>query len=85
MKLVTHTMPTKEPGRNDICPCGSLRKYKRCCLVTKMAKEQAARDRRTVKWRQFMAEHATASVHPRLPPAFLAATVLASGAYTPRL
>ncbi len=22
---------TKAPGRNDPCPCGSGRKYKRCC------------------------------------------------------
>jgi hypothetical protein len=24
-------VPTKEPGRNDPCPCGSGKKYKRCC------------------------------------------------------
>jgi hypothetical protein len=23
---------TREPGRNDQCPCGSGRKYKHCCL-----------------------------------------------------
>ena len=23
--------PTPAPGRNDLCPCGSGRKYKRCC------------------------------------------------------
>ncbi len=22
-------------GRNDLCPCGSYRKFKRCCLSTK--------------------------------------------------
>ena len=22
----------KEPGRNDTCPCGSGKKYKKCCL-----------------------------------------------------
>jgi len=21
----------KEPGRNDLCPCGSGKKYKNCC------------------------------------------------------
>ena len=21
-------------GRNDLCPCGSGRKYKRCCLIS---------------------------------------------------
>lgn len=30
------------PGRNDLCPCGSGRKYKRCCLTTD---EAAARER----------------------------------------
>ena len=25
-------MPTKRVGRNDLCPCGSGRKYKQCCL-----------------------------------------------------
>jgi hypothetical protein len=24
-----------EPGRNDPCPCGSGKKYKKCCLLTK--------------------------------------------------
>jgi uncharacterized protein len=27
-----HQRPMKTPGRNDPCPCGSGRKYKRCCL-----------------------------------------------------
>jgi preprotein translocase subunit SecA len=22
----------KEPGRNDVCPCGSGKKYKGCCM-----------------------------------------------------
>jgi hypothetical protein len=34
-------MPNK-PGRNDPCPCGSGKKYKRCCLPTD---EAAARER----------------------------------------
>lgn len=25
--------PSRKPGRNDTCPCGSGRKYKRCCLL----------------------------------------------------
>ena len=25
----------KEPGRNDPCPCGSGKKYKKCCLNKK--------------------------------------------------
>jgi tetratricopeptide (TPR) repeat protein len=42
------------PGRNDPCPCGSGKKYKKCCLPTQdaeegkvIAKEQAAREERT--------------------------------------
>ena len=27
----------KEPGRNDPCPCGSGRKYKKCCFGKKNA------------------------------------------------
>ena len=23
---------TRKPGRNDPCPCGSGKKYKKCCL-----------------------------------------------------
>ena len=26
---------TKEPGRNDLCPCGSGKKYKKCCGANK--------------------------------------------------
>lgn len=32
--------PGRRSGRNDPCPCGSGKKYKRCCL----AKDEAARD-----------------------------------------
>jgi uncharacterized protein YecA (UPF0149 family) len=24
--------PSSPPGRNDLCPCGSGRKFKKCCL-----------------------------------------------------
>jgi tetratricopeptide (TPR) repeat protein len=41
-------------GRNDPCPCGSGKKYKKCCLPKQeaeqgkvIAKEQAAREERT--------------------------------------
>ena len=27
----THTLPKKKVGRNDPCPCGSGKKYKKCC------------------------------------------------------
>ena len=33
---------SNKPGRNDPCPCGSGRKYKRCCLPID---EAAARER----------------------------------------
>ncbi|OGT49016.1 MAG: hypothetical protein A3E82_08740 [Gammaproteobacteria bacterium RIFCSPHIGHO2_12_FULL_38_11] len=26
-------MKTKKIGRNDVCPCGSGEKYKKCCLL----------------------------------------------------
>lgn len=32
----------KKVGRNEPCPCGSGRKYKHCCLLTK---RQQARER----------------------------------------
>jgi hypothetical protein len=35
-------MPT--PGRNDPCPCGSGRKYKRCCLGLEQVRETFARE-----------------------------------------
>ncbi|MEL7335017.1 MAG: SEC-C metal-binding domain-containing protein [Planctomycetota bacterium] len=27
----------KRPGRNDPCPCGSGRKYKKCCLKNRLS------------------------------------------------
>lgn len=27
-RVIKHTQP---PGRNDLCPCGSGKKYKKCC------------------------------------------------------
>jgi SEC-C motif len=29
-------------GRNDPCPCGSAKKYKRCCMAQDQAREQLA-------------------------------------------
>jgi len=29
-------------GRNDACPCGSAKKYKRCCLTAQVANQDAA-------------------------------------------
>jgi hypothetical protein len=36
---------SKRPGRNDPCPCGSGKKYKRCCLSTD---EAVARDQQVL-------------------------------------
>ncbi len=33
----------RRPGRNDPCPCGSGKKYKRCCLPAHEAAERAER------------------------------------------
>lgn len=46
----------KKPGRNDLCPCGSGKKYKQCCLKTEEAQAtRAANDRseavpRAIHW-----------------------------------
>src|SRR5947209_17825347 len=31
--MVQHVERVRPPGRNDPCPCGSGKKYKRCCLL----------------------------------------------------
>lgn len=33
-KLALHAMQTAKTGRNEQCPCGSGKKYKRCCAAT---------------------------------------------------
>jgi uncharacterized protein YchJ len=33
--------PADRPGRNDLCPCGSGKKYKRCCMETLREKKLA--------------------------------------------
>lgn len=32
LRSMIHTRPKRQLGRNDPCPCGSGRKYKKCCL-----------------------------------------------------
>ena len=32
IKGVTYVRKTPKIGRNDLCPCGSQKKYKKCCL-----------------------------------------------------
>jgi hypothetical protein len=41
-------LPTQKAGRNDPCPCGSGKKYKRCCLVS----SQAVQDAPDTPWRR---------------------------------
>lgn len=31
-KLTPYARETRRVGRNDYCPCGSGKKFKRCCL-----------------------------------------------------
>ena len=31
--MIPHVERSRPPGRNDPCPCGSGKKYKRCCLL----------------------------------------------------
>ncbi len=63
----TDTMPT--PGRNDPCPCGSGKKYKRCCLdkdqaaalaplLARRAEQEAAAAKRQAQWQAQRREHA---------------------------
>ncbi len=33
--VVKPIVKEKEPGRNDLCPCGSGKKYKKCCGANK--------------------------------------------------
>jgi tetratricopeptide (TPR) repeat protein len=42
----------KSPGRNDPCPCGSRKKYKKCCL----SREQAQRSRAAAAEKPWIAE-----------------------------
>ncbi len=37
------------PGRNDLCPCGSGKKYKQCCLTDDATQKQSERSRTTEK------------------------------------
>jgi uncharacterized protein YecA (UPF0149 family) len=30
---ITKTSPPQKIGRNDLCPCGSGKKYKKCCMA----------------------------------------------------
>jgi hypothetical protein len=47
-----------KPGRNDVCPCGSGRKYKKCCQVADEAKAAEVERERQAK----------AAATPRIDP-----------------
>ena len=56
---MTETTPAKNVGRNDKCPCGSGKKYKKCCLQANKLKQEATKtsrsaadliDRETTSW-----------------------------------
>ena len=34
--MIAQIIKVKEPGRNAACPCGSGKKYKKCCMVKKV-------------------------------------------------
>jgi len=52
-------------GRNDPCPCGSGRKYKRCCLAQDQAAEIATLAARRAELDAQRAEHRTRIQHYR--------------------
>lgn len=52
-------------GRNDRCPCGSGKKYKKCCLAANEAAELAARQERRLAAAVAVADHLPHH-HPRL-------------------
>jgi SEC-C motif len=47
-------MGTKKTGRNDRCPCGSGKKFKKCCLVTSAAFTRQDRASALVKLEEFI-------------------------------
>ncbi len=50
----------KKPGRNDPCPCGSGKKYKRCCLKAKEDKIRNDRSETVPKAFQWLLKHGKA-------------------------
>jgi uncharacterized protein YecA (UPF0149 family) len=35
MISITYQRTNKKVGRNEFCPCGSNKKHKKCCMLTK--------------------------------------------------
>lgn len=62
-------MPTPKTGRNDPCPCGSGKKYKKCCLdKDEAARRQAPPPRPTARRPEARSVTAGTSQRPRRPP-----------------
>ena len=59
-----------QPGRNDPCPCGSGKKYKKCCLANEEAAEREKLARAEAKRAESEAAH---TLHLREVKAALAA------------
>src|ERR1700752_2415417 len=53
-------------GRNDPCPCGSGKKYKKCCLTRDQA---LARQSQTAGSPAQLEDHFTAEIRPKLDEA----------------
>lgn len=55
----------KKVGRNDPCPCGSGKKYKKCCLNKK--DQGVNRDRKKLTWEEAATDHAMLQMDGMLP------------------
>jgi len=40
-------------GRNDPCPCGSNKKYKKCCLIKKDEALKQEREQEDLEWNEW--------------------------------
>jgi len=40
-------------GRNDPCPCGSGKKYKKCCLADRITQENIDREEYDAEWEEW--------------------------------
>ena len=61
------------PGRNDPCPCGSGKKYKKCCMKKeeRARTRSLARQRATARVLEWMADHYDAEIHREVQTDFL--------------
>ncbi|MEJ2085616.1 MAG: SEC-C metal-binding domain-containing protein [Acidobacteriota bacterium] len=64
--MTEHT--AKHPGRNEPCPCGSGKKYKRCCLAKDEAMEREARAEAAAAAAKSLPKESAAKEHPQPHP-----------------